>query len=86
VKKELLNSDAKIYGGSGQGNRGGVEAAPLPMHRRYYSLSLDLPPLGAFFLNGRNVSFKIIICAICTTIHQLLVFSACFSKCIIARH
>ncbi len=44
--KEILNSDAKEYGGSGQGNMGGAEAAPVPYHGRYYSLSLVIPPLG----------------------------------------
>ncbi len=48
--RERLNSDAQIYGGSGQGNLGGVEAAPLPSHGRFHSLSLRLPPLGAVFL------------------------------------
>ena len=52
--KELLNSDAKIYGGSGLGNMGCVEAAPLPMHGRYYSLSLNLPPLGVLFLKHQK--------------------------------
>jgi 1,4-alpha-glucan branching enzyme len=47
--KELLNSDSALYGGSGQGNYGGVEAVPVPMHGRYYSLSLTLPPLGIVF-------------------------------------
>ncbi|HTM47096.1 MAG TPA: 1,4-alpha-glucan branching protein GlgB, partial [Bryobacteraceae bacterium] len=44
--RELLNSDAPLYGGSGQGNIGGVEANPLPIHGRPYSLNLTLPPLG----------------------------------------
>ena len=44
--KEILNSDAKEYGGSGQGNMGGAEAVPVPYHGRYYSLSLVIPPLG----------------------------------------
>jgi 1,4-alpha-glucan branching enzyme len=44
--QELLNSDAKEYGGSGQGNLGGREAAPAPFHGRHHSLSLTLPPLG----------------------------------------
>ena len=47
--RELLNSDAKEYGGSGMGNLGGVEAKPEPMHGRPYSLTLTLPPLGALF-------------------------------------
>lgn len=45
--REVLNSDAPLYGGSGQGNEGGVEATPLPMHGRPYSLNLTLPPLAA---------------------------------------
>jgi 1,4-alpha-glucan branching enzyme len=48
--KELLNSDAEAYGGSGKGNYGGVDAVPLPMHGRTHSVTLTLPPLGAVFL------------------------------------
>ncbi|HSP14573.1 MAG TPA: 1,4-alpha-glucan branching protein GlgB [Thermoanaerobaculia bacterium] len=48
--KEILNSDAPLYGGSGQGNLGGVEAAPIPLHGRKWSVNLTLPPLGAVFL------------------------------------
>jgi 1,4-alpha-glucan branching enzyme len=44
--KEIMNSDATLYGGSGQGNMGGVEASPLPMHGRQWSLSVAAPPLG----------------------------------------
>ena len=47
--REILNSDAKEYGGSGWGNFGGVEATPAPAHGRRYSLSLSLPPLSALF-------------------------------------
>jgi 1,4-alpha-glucan branching enzyme len=43
---ERLNSDAPLYGGSGQGNAGAVDASPLPVHGRPYSLNLTLPPLG----------------------------------------
>ena len=53
--KELLNSDATIYGGSGQGNMGGLEAAPLPMHGKSYSLSLNVPPLGVLFLKRERL-------------------------------
>ena len=45
--REILNSDAPLYGGSGQGNMGGVEASPLPVHGRPWSLSLTAPPLAA---------------------------------------
>ena len=44
--KELLNSDAEAYGGSGEGNFGGVHAAPGAMHGRGYSIQITLPPLG----------------------------------------
>jgi len=44
--KEALNSDAKEYGGSCQGNLGGVEAVQATCHGRPYMLSLTLPPLG----------------------------------------
>jgi 1,4-alpha-glucan branching enzyme len=48
--REIVNTDAKEYGGSGQGNMGGVEATPTPHHGRPYSLNVTLPPLGAVFL------------------------------------
>ncbi|MBM3879252.1 MAG: 1,4-alpha-glucan branching protein GlgB [Verrucomicrobia bacterium] len=48
--QELLNSDAVEYGGSGQGNLGGLEAAPFGWHRKSHSLTMTLPPLGAVFL------------------------------------
>ena len=48
--RELLNSDAPEYGGSGMGNEGGVEAVPIPMHGKTHSLTLTLPPLGVLFL------------------------------------
>ena len=44
--KEVLNSDAEVYGGGGLGNLGGVEAQSFPIHNREYSLSLTLPPLS----------------------------------------
>ena len=47
--KELLNSDATIYGGSGQGNAGGRHAEPTPWDGRPFSLDLTLPPLAASF-------------------------------------
>jgi 1,4-alpha-glucan branching enzyme len=44
--REMLNSDAPLYGGSGQGNAGGVDAVPLPVHGRPHSINLTLPPLS----------------------------------------
>ncbi|HEY2091605.1 MAG TPA: 1,4-alpha-glucan branching protein GlgB [Thermoanaerobaculia bacterium] len=49
---EILNSDADIYGGSGQGNMGGLDAAPIPLHGRKWSVMMTLPPLGAVFLKS----------------------------------
>jgi 1,4-alpha-glucan branching enzyme len=43
---EILNSDAPLYGGSGQGNQGAVNAAPVPCHGRPYLLNVTVPPLG----------------------------------------
>ncbi len=44
--REVANSDATLYGGSGMGNLGGVEAAPVGAHGRFHSLALTLPPLA----------------------------------------
>jgi len=48
--REILNSDAAVYGGSGQGNLGGVKAVPIPCHGRPYSVTLTLPPMAIVFL------------------------------------
>jgi 1,4-alpha-glucan branching enzyme len=48
--RELLNSDARAYGGGGAGNLGGVEAEPVPWHGRPASAALTIPPLAAVFL------------------------------------
>ena len=48
--RELLNSDAGVYGGSGVGNFGAVEAAPVPANGRTHALTLTLPPLGCILL------------------------------------
>ncbi len=50
---EILNTDAACYGGSNIGNRGGVYAEFIPMHRQRYSVSLNLPPLAAVFFKGK---------------------------------
>ncbi len=50
--RELLNSDAKEYGGSGHGNLGGLEAAPLTSHGRPQALTMMLPPLAIVFFKS----------------------------------
>jgi 1,4-alpha-glucan branching enzyme len=48
--RELMNSDALIYGGSDVGMGGGTVATSLASHGRKYSLTLTLPPLGFLVL------------------------------------
>jgi 1,4-alpha-glucan branching enzyme len=47
--REMLNSDAREYAGSGMGNLGGVQAEEIAEHGRPFSLKLTLPPLAALF-------------------------------------
>jgi 1,4-alpha-glucan branching enzyme len=47
--RELFNSDAAAFGGSGMGNLGGVVADDIPCHARPASLVLTLPPLAALY-------------------------------------
>ena len=49
--KELLNSDATVYGGSGMGNYGGVDSHPVPVHGRFHSIRITLPPLAVVYFN-----------------------------------
>jgi len=44
--RELLNSDATLYGGSGVGNLSACETVPVASQGRFQSLNLTLPPLG----------------------------------------
>ena len=44
--EEILNSDATLYGGSGQGNIGGVHTTPVGWHGHLQSVNLVIPPLG----------------------------------------
>jgi 1,4-alpha-glucan branching enzyme len=52
--KEILNSDAQDYGGSGQGSLGGVEASPVSAHGHPYSLNVTLPPLAVVFFKSQG--------------------------------
>lgn len=49
--KEILNSDSVRYGGSNQGNMGGVYAEAVPYQDRPWSIALTLPPLGALIMS-----------------------------------
>jgi 1,4-alpha-glucan branching enzyme len=48
--REVINTDAEIYGGSNMGNGGGVHTTPHQMHGQAQTLYLTLPPLATLFL------------------------------------
>ena len=48
--REVLNTDATEFGGSGVGNSGQVWAADHPFHGLAFSAELTLPPLGVLWL------------------------------------
>lgn len=47
--REILNSDAQDYDGSGQGNFGAVGAETTSFHGRPYSVNITLPPLAIVY-------------------------------------
>ena len=52
--REILNTDAGVYGGSGMGNMGGVTASAEPSHGKPAQAKVTLPPLATlyFMLDG----------------------------------
>jgi 1,4-alpha-glucan branching enzyme len=48
--RELLNTDAVEWGGSGVGNYGAVVADEMPWHGQRWSAAITLPPLGVLWL------------------------------------
>jgi 1,4-alpha-glucan branching enzyme len=48
--REVLNTDATVYNGTGIGNLGGVDATNHPWHGRPASAVLALPPMSALWL------------------------------------
>jgi 1,4-alpha-glucan branching enzyme len=50
VWHEILNTDAREYGGAGWGNLGGVESVPVTTQGRVESVNLNLPPLATIVL------------------------------------
>ena len=52
--REILNSDAVEYGGSGKGNGGGIQSIP---HKRFLcteSIYVNLPPLAVNIFKLEN--------------------------------
>jgi 1,4-alpha-glucan branching enzyme len=48
--REALNTDSGYYGGSDQGNLGGVAADGIGWHGQPFSAEFTLPPLGVLWL------------------------------------
>jgi 1,4-alpha-glucan branching enzyme len=44
--RELVNTDSTLYGGSGVGNLGSIQAEAEPWHDQPFSAEVTLPPLG----------------------------------------
>jgi len=53
--REILNTDADVYGGGNLGAGGRVEAQRLGIHGQAWSLELTLPPLAAVVLKPERV-------------------------------
>jgi 1,4-alpha-glucan branching enzyme len=52
--REVLNTDAAVYGGSGVGNMGAIEAVPEPWHGKPASAVITVPPLGVLWLTPES--------------------------------
>lgn len=51
---EIVNSDARIYGGTDVGNAGGVYSENVPCHGRNHSIAVTLPPLGCLVMKPKR--------------------------------
>jgi 1,4-alpha-glucan branching enzyme len=54
IWREILNTDAREYGGSGWGNLGSVESVPVTTQGRLESVNLNLPPLATIVLRSES--------------------------------
>jgi 1,4-alpha-glucan branching enzyme len=48
--REILNTDAGVYGGGNRGNAGGIDSEPTAWHGQAQSALVTLPPLTAIYL------------------------------------
>ncbi|WP_027133949.1 1,4-alpha-glucan branching protein GlgB [Geminicoccus roseus] len=53
--REVLNTDAACYRGSGMGNAGGIDSEPTSWHGRPCSAQVTLPPLSTLFFVAEGV-------------------------------
>jgi 1,4-alpha-glucan branching enzyme len=49
IWREILNTDATVYGGSGVGNFGSITARDVPAHGQPASAQVTLPPLATLY-------------------------------------
>jgi len=52
--REVLNTDAIVYGGSGVGNLGGIDAVPEPWHGQPALAVITVPPLGVLWFTPES--------------------------------
>ena len=52
--REILNTDATEYGGSGIGNFGAAQGEPVQHHDHPNSMLINLPPLAAVFFKAER--------------------------------
>jgi 1,4-alpha-glucan branching enzyme len=48
--REIMNTDAAVYGGSNRGNQGAIVAHPVPWHDQQASAVITVPPLATLWL------------------------------------
>jgi hypothetical protein len=58
--RELVNSDAAIYGGSNMGNGGAVMAVDKPCHKQPFSAEFILPPLSILVFRPERAADKVV--------------------------
>jgi 1,4-alpha-glucan branching enzyme len=51
---EVLNTNAEVFGGSGEGNFGSTEAFPVPLHGYMFSITLTVPALSVLYLRPQR--------------------------------
>jgi 1,4-alpha-glucan branching enzyme len=61
--REVLNSDAAVYGGSNMGNSGGVAAANKPWQNQPCSAEFILPPLGILVFRPERAADEVVAAA-----------------------
>ncbi|HUO04860.1 MAG TPA: 1,4-alpha-glucan branching protein GlgB [Candidatus Binataceae bacterium] len=50
--REILNTDAEVYGGSNAGNAGGVNSTPVRRRNFQHSIAITLPPLATVWFEA----------------------------------